>query len=106
MFGWSLQPIDGPTGLRYSVHRSGDEMFAGIWDGEHDLPSHVPSTWLVSFGVEGTDAALERAVRLGGAANGPAHDSPYGRSADVSDPTGARFAIIDPNQSGASSGGR
>ncbi len=50
--------------------------------------------WMTYFEVADTDEALARVVELGGHALGPAQDSPYGRVATVSDPEGARFALI------------
>lgn len=41
-----------------------------------------------------TDESLAQAVSLGGAVVSPATDSPYGRLATVSDPTGATFALV------------
>ncbi|WP_030246598.1 VOC family protein [Streptomyces sp. NRRL S-350] len=59
-------------------------------------PAGMPPHWEVSFAVPDTDRALARAVELGGAALGPAFDSPYGRVARLRDREGARFAVISP----------
>ncbi|WP_234434783.1 VOC family protein [Streptomyces pyridomyceticus] len=59
-------------------------------------PAGMPPHWEVSFAVPDTDLAVARAVELGGAALGPAFDSPYGRVARLQDREGARFAVIGP----------
>jgi hypothetical protein len=55
----------------------------------------------VYFAVENTDAAVERAVALGGSVlDGPA-DSDFGRVAQLADPTGGMFKVISiPTASG------
>jgi uncharacterized protein len=54
----------------------------------------MPAYWGTYFAVADTDAAVERAVELGGSVIGPAWDSPYGRMAVVSDDQGAIFALM------------
>ena len=44
--------------------------------------------------VEDTDAALARIVELGGSTVRPAEDTPYGRLAAATDPTGAQFKLV------------
>jgi hypothetical protein len=58
------------------------------------FPDDAPVGWSVYFGVEDTDAALAEIVELGGAVVIPAEDTPYGRLAQASDPTGARFKLV------------
>ncbi len=58
------------------------------------LPDGVPSHWNVYFAVEDTDATLEKIGKLGGATVLPAEDTPYGRLAQASDPTGALFKLV------------
>jgi predicted enzyme related to lactoylglutathione lyase len=61
-------------------------------------PEGVPAHWSVYFGVDDTDKALARIVELGGAVVTPAEDTPYGRLATATDPTGAEFKLIHGNQ--------
>ena len=58
------------------------------------LPEGVPSHWAVYLRVQDTDAAVKTTVDLGGALITPAEDTPYGRIAMVSDPTGAHFRVV------------
>jgi hypothetical protein len=58
------------------------------------LPNEVPSHWQVYFSVEDTDAAVERALTMGGSLlDGPA-DSDFGRVAQLADPMGGVFKVI------------
>ena len=58
------------------------------------MPEGTPSAWAIYFGVDDTDAALERVVELGGTVTQPAQDTPYGRLAQAADPTGASFKLM------------
>lgn len=62
------------------------------------MPADVPAHWRAYFAVENTDATLDAATRVGAAMLRPPQDSPYGRSADISDPQGAVFSVIQPAQ--------
>ena len=46
------------------------------------------------FEVEDVDAALERVAALGGKVERQAEDTPYGRMAAATDPTGGRFKLV------------
>jgi predicted enzyme related to lactoylglutathione lyase len=55
----------------------------------------MPANWTVYFGVADCDAALDAATRLGGAVlMGPMEIEKVGRFADLRDPQGAAFAVI------------
>ncbi|WP_354639232.1 VOC family protein [Kitasatospora camelliae] len=54
----------------------------------------TPPHWEVFFSVEDTDAAVRRAVELGGAAVGQPSDTPYGRVARLRDSEGGFFSVI------------
>jgi hypothetical protein len=47
----------------------------------------------VYFAVTDTDATVDRAVGLGATVVSPAMDTPYGRLATLTDPTGAGFRL-------------
>ncbi|EYT83396.1 glyoxalase/bleomycin resistance protein/dioxygenase [Streptomyces sp. Tu 6176] len=63
----------------------------------HDGGPH----WLTYFEVADTDAAVERLTGLGGRVVAPAHDTARGRTATVTDPEGARFAVLQRGGTGA-----
>jgi predicted enzyme related to lactoylglutathione lyase len=53
----------------------------------------VPSTWAVFFGADDVDKTVELITDNGGAVVRAAEDTPYGRLAAVTDPTGAGFNL-------------
>jgi hypothetical protein len=59
--------------------------------GADDAPAH----WLVYFGVADTPAAVAAAEHGGGSVLIPMMDSPFGRLAVLTDPTGATFSVIE-----------
>ena len=52
------------------------------------------SQWLVYFGIEDVDAAVAAATARGGTVLGPVDDTPFGRMAQVTDPSGAPLVLI------------
>jgi len=94
VFQWEVEANPATDEFRYSVQVNAGEQLAGIMDASKFLPEGVPSFWSVYFLVDDTDAALERIAELGGAlAEGP-DDTPWGRLATATDPTGARFKLM------------
>lgn len=94
VFKWDPKIMSETPELRYTTLGEGDSALAGIMDSTGFLPEGVPSHWKVYFGVEDTDKALAQAVEGGGSVIAPAEDTPYGRLAQVADPTGAVFSIV------------
>jgi len=93
VFGWETNTEgDGPD-FRYTTEVVGETQYAGIMDASGFLPEGVPSNWSVYFHVDDVDAAIAKVVELGGAVVMPAEDTPYGRLATVTDPTGALFRL-------------
>ena len=91
VFKWDTSVMSDTPEFRYTTLGEGADALAGIMDATGYLPDGVPSHWSVYFRVEDTDAALARIVELGGTVLQPAEDTPYGRLAQVADPTGAAF---------------
>jgi uncharacterized protein len=98
VFRWDTAVVSDTPEFRYTTLAHGDEWLAGVMDASAMLPEGVPSHWSVYFGVDDTDAALARAVELGGSVVLPAEDTPYGRLAGATDPTGAQFKLVAPNE--------
>jgi predicted enzyme related to lactoylglutathione lyase len=97
VFGWETR-IEGDTPeFRYATLTRGDTMYAGIMDAASFLADDVPAHWSVYFGVDSTDAALTLTTEMGGTVVQPAEDTPYGRLAVATDPTGAAFKLLGPN---------
>jgi predicted enzyme related to lactoylglutathione lyase len=98
VFGWDTHEV-GPPEFRYTTLGEGDDAMAGVMDGSNFLPEGVPAHWKVYFAVDDTDATVAKATSLGATVVSGAEDTPYGRLAVVSDPTGAEFSLIGPNES-------
>jgi predicted enzyme related to lactoylglutathione lyase len=97
VFRWDTQVMSDIPEFRYTVLQNGEEQLAGIMDATAFLPDGVPAHWSVYFGVDDADAALAKIVELGGSVVQAAEDTPYGRLATASDPTGAIFKLVAPN---------
>jgi len=94
VFGWDTHVAGDTPEFRYTTLGQGDGQLAGIMDASVFLPEGVPAHWSVYFGVADTDATLTKAVELGATIVQPAEDTPYGRIAQATDPTGARFKLV------------
>ena len=57
------------------------------------LPDGVPSNWTIFFGAEDVDKTLRVIADNGGAVVRGAEDTPYGRLAAATDPTGVIFNL-------------
>jgi predicted enzyme related to lactoylglutathione lyase len=99
VFRWDTASMGDTDEFRYTVQMVGELQSAGIMDASGFLPEGVPSHWSVYFAVDDADAALQRVTALGGGVAMPAEDTPYGRLATATDPTGAQFKLIGPNRS-------
>jgi predicted enzyme related to lactoylglutathione lyase len=94
VFKWDAHVASDTPEFRYTTLGGGDAPLAGIMDATAFLPEDVPANWSIYFGVEDTDAALAEIVDLGGSITMPAEDTPYGRLAQATDPTGALFKLV------------
>ncbi len=94
VFGWQTHTMSDSPEFRYTTLGEGEGALAGVMDASGILPEGVPSKWYVYVAVADTDAALQQVVELGGAVVLPAEDTPYGRLAEVTDPTGAAFKLV------------
>ncbi|MFI9616408.1 VOC family protein [Streptomyces sp. NPDC052023] len=97
LLGWETSAVNFPGGSYTCVNPAGedeDTMFAGLVPLPDD-PSEDTAYWLPYFEVADTDAAVGRARELGGTVRVEPRDvSDAGRVAKLSDPYGARFAVI------------
>ncbi len=94
VFRWDTHVVSDAPEFRHTTLGEGDGQLAGIMDASGFLPEGVPAHWSIYFGTADTDASLERIVSLGGAVVMPAEDTPYGRLATATDPTGAQFKLV------------
>jgi len=93
VFGWTLDVLSDTDEFRFSTFGSADDAVAGIEDGSNYLENDS-SHWVVYFHTTNTDATVARAIELGATLRGEVEDTPYGRLAQLSDPAGARFRVL------------
>lgn len=98
VFDWTTETVADTDDFRYTVAVHDGDQQAGIMDASKFLPEGVPSHWSVYFGTDDADDTIARAVELGGTLVMPAEDTPYGRLAVLTDPTGAQFKLVGPNK--------
>jgi predicted enzyme related to lactoylglutathione lyase len=96
-FGWDTHVVSDTPEFRYTTLGVDQNARAGIMDGSAFLGDE-PSRWNVYFQVEDTDETVAEAVAAGGQVASQAEDTPYGRVAELHDPSGVAFRIMGPNQ--------
>lgn len=94
VFGWDAHTMSDEPEFRYTTLGEGEGALAGIMDASALPPEGAPAGWSIYFEVEDADAALALATELGGAVEREAEDTPYGRLAALTDPTGTRFKLL------------
>lgn len=95
VFGWVTHTMSDTAELRYTTLGRDDDARAGIMDASSFLADQ-DSVWQFYVMVDDTDAAVARAVELGGAELAAAEDTPYGRRALLADPAGVPFHVMGP----------
>ncbi|WP_199430289.1 VOC family protein [Qaidamihabitans albus] len=76
---------------------------------DEELRRSMPPHWMTYFGVDparGADAVAGHALMLGGSVVTPPFDTPFGRTAVITDPDGSVFSIIDHEQAVDNGAGR
>lgn len=92
LFGWDAAEQDMGMPTPYVMFQHGDETVGGAMA---PMMDGVPSHWLDYITVDDVDAALDRAVALGGQKLTDPMDIPgIGRFAVVRDPNGAAFSLF------------
>ncbi|MEZ5322853.1 MAG: VOC family protein [Microthrixaceae bacterium] len=92
VFGWDVHTTSDDSGFRYSTLGEGDNAKAGIMDAA-GFPPEIPSLWQFYLGCTDVDASAAAVIESGGTLLRPLEDTPYGRIAAVTDPTGAQFCV-------------
>lgn len=90
LFGWTSSQMQGSADP-YLVIKNGERFNGGIRPGEPGPPPN----WLVYFGIENIDAALELIEQRGGKKYMGPTDIGVAKVAVVADPQGAVFALYD-----------
>jgi predicted enzyme related to lactoylglutathione lyase len=100
LFGYRQQQIGNGIDVDYTIwSRSEPTMLGRLQINEEWAPPEIPAHWVLHFAVDpqiGTDAAVNRVLKLGGQVDIDPYDTEFGRIARVADPSGASFALIDP----------
>ena len=90
VLGWTIQDMPMQSGGSYSAAVVGETAIGGF----SPMPEEDGS-WTVYFTVADVDAAVSKAEAAGATVLAPAMDMPgVGRMATLTDPQGARFALI------------
>ena len=93
VFGWTYEVMADSDDFRYVNAQVDGREVAGLMDSARFLPDAVPSHWAVYLGVEDVDAAQALAQEHGATVLMGAEDTPFGRIADLLDPTGAPIKL-------------
>ncbi len=93
VLGWRTEQTADTDDFRYTTAWFGGQQLLGVMDGTGCMPDGVRSNWSISFGAEDVDKTLRVIADNGGAEVRAAEDTPYGRLAAASDPTGVVFNL-------------
>jgi predicted enzyme related to lactoylglutathione lyase len=93
VLGWDTQVESDSDDFRYSTALFGGEQLLGVMDSGVILGDQVPSQWTIFFGSDDVDKTLRMITELGGGVVRGAEDTPYGRLAAATDPTGGQFNL-------------
>ena len=93
VFGYDEEPVVSADLDYVTLHLDGHPV-AGVHGLGNALPRDRGPHWTTYFTVPDTDEAVDQVLRLGGRLLTPAHESDHGRVALVTDPEGARFALL------------
>ena len=89
-FGWAVTP----AGPEYSLFTDGARPFAGRLALVAELAAAVGERWMVYLAHGDVDGGAATAARLGGTVVVPPRDTPTGRLAAITDPSGAVFTLL------------
>ena len=98
VFRWDTNVVGDSDDFRYTTLNGPDGELAGIMDASAFLPEGVPAHWSIYWDVDDIDATIAKLNSLGGSVVVGAEDTPYGRVATVTDPSGAMFKLRTANQ--------
>jgi predicted enzyme related to lactoylglutathione lyase len=95
-FGVNTPLMSDTDDFRYATIDRGGEPFGGLFDASRQLRAEESGHWKIYIGVDDVESAVVRASDAGGTIIANVADSPYGRFATVSDPTGAQVVLMQP----------
>lgn len=100
VFGWTVERAPADSGMTYATLGEQPDARAGIMDMTGVFPDEVPPHWAVYFGTADIDASVAKVQELGGRLTDGPEDTPWGRMATVTDPTGTIFKLHEPRPAG------
>jgi len=93
VFRWETQTVSDTDDFRYTVlHPAGGGELAGVMDARDFVPAGG-AFWTVYWETADVDASVATVRSLGGRVTDEPADTPYGRMAGVTDPSGAAFKL-------------
>ncbi len=96
VFGWRFTALGTDIDEYATVAgESPSGMICAVGALDASVPAGVPAHWRVYFSVTDADAATQRVRDGGGVVHASPVNNPYGRMAQVADPQGASFILID-----------
>jgi len=95
VFGWKAVDRDY-YGSVYTSWKVGDWSVAGMVSIDEHWPPGYPAQWMPYYWVADCDASTAKAAELGGGVHVPPTDITPGRISIISDPAGARLALLTP----------
>jgi predicted enzyme related to lactoylglutathione lyase len=100
VFGWKAVDRDY-YGTVYTDWEVDGWPVAGMVAMDERWPPGYPAHWIPYFWVSDCDGSAARAVELGARTRVPPSDMENGRFSVLTDPTGARFAVLAPSREAA-----
>jgi hypothetical protein len=100
VFNWDTTMESDTDEFRYATAtaQSGGDSIAGVMDASGFLPDGKAPFWAVYWYSDDVDATVATVRSLGGSVLFEPEDTPYGRLATVTDPTGGEFRLHTPNR--------
>jgi len=96
VFGWQFKDIQTEE-KQYTLVKSNDKEFAGIWQIPQDKKNQIPPHWMSYILVSDVTAALEKAQKNGAIVKVEITKAgEMGHFAIIIDPIGAQIALWEP----------
>ena len=93
VFGYEFADMSSPD-FSYATLNLDGRPAGGIGAYPPGVPTGIPGSWALYFGVADTDVAVARATAAGGTLVHQPTDTPYGRMAMMADDQGAGFSLM------------
>jgi len=98
LFGWTFEDRPIGPGMVYTMLKLDGKDTGALYEDKQKLAQGIPPHWLAYASVANADESSAKARELGGTVvAGPFDVMTHGRMAVIQDPTGAVFALWQPN---------